>query len=374
MSDEWIGIVHSTRPKFMKGASDLTIRSRYFLAKLKQKGRIEYNNSGDECKWQVEYSQPPVEAYADGGVIDFANHDAFKQLSIDWRGYVATDTLSKKQRGMNAGQEQLINLFQTKSNRLVKAIRDNFCGELIRTDGHATGNESKVHGAETVFGSGTTVVADVLAEPSDTYGLTSMSTAPGTYGGSWSENLTTSPNANLDTDWPNGQGDSEYDFLSPKLINWSSTSWSTSTNTWEANCWRAIGQAITWLTTTGGPDGMPDICLLAPNLFQGYKNHEETIRRITIPHKTASDLGFEGNVLNQDGCAIMSDYDVAANTGYMFNTSTITIRSLFPELFWMEGPDKDPRSAWSWLWGVGFFGNVCWQPKHMAKLYNYADS
>lgn len=371
MSDEWIGVVHSTAPKYMKGASDLTIRSRYILARLKQKGRIEYNQSGDECKWQLEYSQPPVESYADGGVVDFSNHDAFKRVSIDWRGYVATDTLSKKQRGMNSGQQALIDLFQTKSNRLTKSIRDNFCGELFK-DGQATGRENCVHGLETVLGEGTVVTADLVAAPSDTYGLGSLSTVPGTYGGSWTANLSTSPNASLAVDWPNGQGDSEYDFMSPKLVNWSSSSWGTSATTWEANCWRAIGQTITWLTVTGGEDGMPDLCLLSPDLFQGYKNHEETIRRISIPHKAANDLGFAGNVLNQDGCAIMPDFDVPANTGYMLNTSKVTISSLFPELFWMEGPDKDPRTLWSWLWGVGFFGNTKLQPKHLAKLYPYA--
>jgi hypothetical protein len=117
---------------------------------------------------------------------------------------------------------------------------------------------------------------------------------------------------------------------------------------------------------------MPDLCVLAPDLFQGYKNHEETIRRINIPHKGAADLGFEGNVLNQDGCAIMADFDCPVTTGYMVNTSTISIKSLFPELFWMEGPDKDPRSAWSWLWGIGFFGNATFQPKYVAKFDNYA--
>ena len=371
MSDEWVGIANSTRPKYMKGASDLTIRGRYLLARLRQKGRITYNNNGDELKWQVEYSQPAVESYSDGGVLDFANHDAFRQLSVDWRGYVATDTLSKKQNAMNSGDAALINLFQTKSNRLTKSISNNFAGELYK-DGDGTNRENCIHGCETFLGEGTDEAGDIASQPSDTYGLGALSTAVGTYGGSWSDVLSTQPNATIATDWPHGSGSSEYDFLSPKLVNWSSTGWGTGATTWEANCWRAIGQAITWLTTLGGPEGMPDVCVLAPNLFQGYKNHEEAIRRISVPHKAANDLGFEGNVLNQDGCAIMSDFDCPVNTGYMFNTSTISIRSLMPELFWMEGPDKDPRSAWSWLWGVGFFGNVTWEPKSVAKLWAYA--
>lgn len=373
MSDEWVGIAHSTKPKFMKGASDLTIRQRFLLAKLRSKGRITYNNHGDECKWQVEYSQPTVESYSDGGVIDFSNHDAFRQISIDWRGYVATDTLTKKQNAMNAGEEALINLFQTKSNRLAKSIRDTFSAELYK-DGSSTGRENCIHGCETFLGTGTNVVADIAGEPSDTYGLGALSTVLGTYGGTWSDTFTTPPNANTSNDWPYGSGTPEYDFLSPKLCNYTSTSWGTGTNTWEANCWRSISTLITWLTTGGGQEGSPDICVLAPDLFDGYKRHEEAIRRINIPHKGAADLGFDTNVLNQDGVAITSDFDCPANTGYMFKTSTIEIASLMPELFWMEGPDKDPRSAWSWLWGIGFFGNVKWQPKHVGKLYAYAAS
>lgn len=371
MSDEWVGIAHSTKPRYMKGASDLTKRKRLFLAMLNRRGRLSYNNRGEKLFWQVEFSQPPVEAHSDGGVIDFSNHDAFRQLSIDWRGYIATDTLTKKQNAMNSGDEALINLFQTKSNRLTKSIQNNFAGEMYR-DGSSAGRENAIHGCETVLAETTPAATDRLATPNDTYGDGALSTVLGNQGGSWSANLTTFPNATLARDWPDGNGDTEYDFLSPKLVNWSSTNWGTGSALWEDNCWRVISQMITWLTMTGDDDGMPDICVLASNLFQGYKNHEEAIRRISIPHKVSNDLGFAGNVLNQDGCAISADYDCPANTGYMFNTSTIEVKSMFPELFWMEGPDKDPRTGWSWLWGVGFYGNVTWSPKFLGKTKNFA--
>ena len=372
MSEEWIGVIHTTRPRYTKGASDLTLRSRLLLQLMRRKGRIELNVSGDECKWQVEFDQPAVQSYADGGVIDFSNHDAFRQLTIDWRGYVATDTLTKKQNAMNAGPEQLINLFQTKNNRLEKSVRDNFCGELYK-DGEAAGRENNVHGLETFMSSPTAgVAADLVAQNLATYGTGSLSTAQGNQGGSWSTDLTTYPNAGLATDWPNGSGDASYDFLSPKLVNWSSTSWGTGGATdWESNAWRSIGQTITWLTVTGGKDGMPDICVMGADMFQGYKNAHESTRRITVPHKESEDLGFK-NVLNQDGVAIQADFDCPAGVAYMLNLDKITLSSIMPELFWMEGPDKDPRTLWSWLWGVGFFGNAKYEPKHTAKIFAYA--
>lgn len=370
MADEWIGIINSTRHKYMKGASDLTLRKRLLLAMLKRRGRIVYNASGDECRWQVEFSQPGVSAYGDGGVIDFSNHDAYRQLGVDWRGYVATDTMTKKQQRMNSGDEALVKIFQNKQNNLMKAIRNNFAGELYR-DGSAPGRENNIHGLETFMKAGACTSGDKVAAPNAEYGVTRMSTKLGAHGGAWSSNAATAPNASLETDWPDGQGDSEYDFLSPKLVNWSSTAWGTGATTWEANAWRVISQVITWLTLTGGEDGMPTLIPLAGNMFQGYKNAQEVKTRIVVPHKEANDLGF-GDVLNQDGVGLYPDFDCPFDTGYALNLNTITIESLFPELFWMEGPDKDPRTLWSYLWGVGFFGNAKYQPKHTAKIYRYA--
>lgn len=373
-SSEFVGILNSTMPRYMKGASDLTRRSRLLLSLAEQKGRIQYNGSGDECRWQVEFSQPPVEAYGDGGTIDFANHDAFRQLSNDWRGYNATDAISMKQQAMNSGNEALINLFQTKQNRLMKAIRDTFCGELFK-DGEATGRGNAIHGLETFMGTGTVAAGDIIAQPSDTYGLGALSTALGNQGGSWSTTLSgaTYPNATIATDWPYGQGSAEYDFLSPKQANWSSTAWGTGSSTaWEDNCWRVISTLITWLTTTNGQEGQPDLCLLPSNLFQGYKNHNEVIRRIEIPHQAANDLGFKGNVLNQDGVALQPDFDCPANTGYVMNVDKMTLISLMPDLFWMKGPTEDPRTNWSTVWGTGFFGNAQYEPKYFGKLKNYA--
>ena len=372
MADEWIGIAQTTRHEYMKGASDQTLRSRLLLAMLKRRGRVEYNCSGDECRWQVEFSQPAVSSYGDGGVVDFSNHHAYQQLGVDWRGYIATDTMTQKQRQMNSGEEQLVSVYENKQNNLMKSIKDNFCGELYK-DGSAAGRENNVHGVETFLGDdGATVVADRVAAPSDTYGETSLSTVPGALGGSWTA-VGTSPSAQLATDWPDGQGDSEWDYLTPKLINWSSTSWGTGTNTWEANCWRVISQAITWLTLTGDKDGMPTLLPMAGNLFQGYKNAQEVKTRINVPHKESQDLGF-GQTLNQDGVGLYADFDCPINTAYALNLATIKIKSLFPQLFWGEGPDKDPRTAWSYLFGVGFYGNVTYNPKHVAKMYNYAAS
>jgi len=370
MSDEWIGVINTTKPAYMKGASDLTIRRRLFLSMLKKKGRITYNNSGYEFRWQVEFSQPAMSQHGDGSFLDFSNHDAFRQLVLPWSGYVVSDSITMKQKAMNQGEEALINLFKTKQGRLTKKMQTGLASEIYKGGG-TSGRENSIYGLETCLTERTTPgAADRIAEPSVTYA--GLSTALANQGGSWSANLTTSPNATLANDWPDGQGDVEYDYLAPKLINWSSTGWGTGATDWETNCWRVIGQGITWLSLQGGDEGMPEICVMASNLFQGYKNHEEAVRRINVPHKTANDLGFEGNVLNQDGCAISADYDCPANTAYFINTSAVEIASLMPELFWMEGPTVDARSAYSVLWASGFYGQLSMKPKFLGKAKNYA--
>ena len=86
MADEWAGVVNSTAPKYLRGIEDLTARKRLLLAMLKSKGRIQYNCNSYQCTWTVEFSQPAVEPYADGGLLSFQRHDPARQLTESWRG------------------------------------------------------------------------------------------------------------------------------------------------------------------------------------------------------------------------------------------------------------------------------------------------
>jgi len=371
-STEWVGIVHSTMPYYLDGLVDVTTRSRLLLAMLRQKGRIKLNSSGEYLRWPVFFSLPAMETYSDGGVIDFGNHNPNKTLAIDWRGYTVTDSMSIKQRAMNSGSQQIVDLFQQKQNTISQAIMEGFCGELYG-DGSAANRSENIHGLETFFGveGGTTTAADRVAKPSATYGLTNASTALGAEGGWWSAALGTYNNANLATDWPDGSGSSEYDHMTPKCVNWSSNAWGTGSTTWEDNSWRVIDAMIDWLSYTGGPEAKPDMVVLGNDMFRGYKNHQEAKTRINIPHKASQDLGF-GDVLNHDGVGIQKDFDCPPLTGYGINVDKMRIHSLMDKLFYSKGPDQDPHSMWSYVMATGFFGNVEYQPKYFAKTKNYA--
>lgn len=367
MANEWVGVIQANAPLFVKGYEDLTIRNRYILSLLKQRGRLEYSQSGYECNWQVQFDQNNVNQYADGGLLDFNRSDLYRRCTLDWRAYTATDLMTKLEKAKNQGTTQLINRYNEIGKQLMKSIADKFGGELYK-DGNETGRENCIHGIESFMGTGTTVAADRIAKPDDSYA--GRNTDLGDQGGNWSTDLTTSPNANVDTDWPDGNGDVKYDFYSPKILNWSSTNWGTASQTWLDNCHFVISQGQTWLTMTGGKDAQVDVFVCAANLFQGYKNSLESLRRVIVPHKGANDLGF-GNVINQDGMAVMADYDCPVNTGYFFNANKMKLSSLHSELFWTEGPTFDIRTL-SWLWAVGFFGNAKFDVKWFGKTKNIA--
>ncbi len=384
MSDTWVGVVNSVRPKYVRGFADMTIRKRLRLAMLKRRGRMEMNQSGDKCIWRLKYSKPNSQGYADGSSLDFSNHQPYRELSINWRGLINTDSFSLMQHAMNTGNNQMINLFQDKANNVMSGLDEDFHGELFK-DGEAATRLTHPHGNETFLADdGATGAADKVARPSDTYGLGSLSTIPGNDGGSWSSDLATSPNATLATDWPDGKGSREYDYNSPTLLNATSNNWGTGATTWEANCWRVISQGLTWMTVNSGKDGAPDLVSLSKDYFQDYKEHHEAIRRITIPHREAADLGFSKNTLNQDGVAIHCEFDIPAATGYIENLDHVTVSSLFPEMYWLvHGYDKVGGAVDAFLQAMdirtlsmlivgGFFGNVKYKPKYVGKISPYA--
>jgi hypothetical protein len=364
---EWQGIVTATAQKYLQGAADETIRKRLLLSLLKSRGRIKFNEKGTQCAWDVQFSEQPIEAYGDMGQLVFDRHDLLRQLSINWRGYKATDMMSEKERLMNDGDVAIVNRYSQIVPTLMQAMNNKFSAELF-VDGYAAGNGDRLHGLESFTGTGTTVAADRIAKPGDNYG--GLSTAVQDHGGTWSASLATPPNASIASDWPDGNGDPEYDFLSPKLINWSSTNWGTGSTSWEDNCERCIRQAIIWTTTVGGKDGQPTMFLMGRDMYYPYLNKQEAKQRIIVPHREAEDLGFPG-VMNQQGVMLDHDFDVPVNTAYGLNVNQMELASLDSVLFSSRGPEYDIKTD-AYLFMVGFFGNARYRPKHFSKIKNFA--
>lgn len=373
-SDEHLGTVRATAPKFFKGASDLTFRHRLWLAMLQRYGRVDFGvDSSYACVWDVEMSQPTVRQYGDSGDLQFNQHDALQQLTVNVRGYTATDRFSEKQKLMNSGSTQIVNEYKQKSVRLIKRMLQAICAELY-VDGYAANNEQRLIGIESFMGDdGNTTGADKIANPSDTYG--GLSTALGDQGGNWSTDETTSPNATAATDWPFGNGDSEYDYLSPLLLNFGSTNWSSGASGWKNNCESVMRFAKITQTSRGAMNEngqAPFLHMLSPSLFFDTQEYFAAKYRGWIPHQESHDLGFKDTMMFE-GAAVVHEFDCTGGVGYGIVPSMMELFCLTPQLYGWKGPEWAIEKM-AYLYLCYMFGNLRFQPKFFSKYKSYATS
>ena len=360
-------VINSTAKKYFAGAADSTIRKRLLLALLNKHGRISFGATGYDCTWLVEFAQPPVQSHGASSEYEFSEHDVYRSLNIDWRGYVATDKMDEKNRLMNSDPVAMVNRYKRIIPNLRKSLDDHFHGELY-IDGNQTGNENRLHGMLSFAGNTTTISADLVAQPDDTYA--GKVTNLGNQGGSWSSDLSTSPNNGVATDWPDGNGTPEYDYITPVLVNTTSSNWGTGSTDWEVNCGRILRRTTTWLTKNGGTDGRPTVYMMANDLFNSYQDYQESRFRNIIPHTEARELGFP-DALNQDGVMVKYEFDVKASEFWGVNVHQMQLESLDDVLFGVRGPHYDIKSD-ATLFKAGFFGNMRFNPKYFAFGKGYA--
>lgn len=363
MAQDWSAMVNTTISQYMKGAEDLTIRNHVLFAMLQKRGKIFRNQSGLNLVRTVKFALPESMVYT-GGMLTFEPSDKYRQLTLEWIGYKVTDAMTEKETLQNRGTQALVQRYSNIARDMRQSLQDNFSLKLYN---NGTDNPNDLWGFETPCGAGRTIAADKVAEPNGSY--CGRSTVLGNEGGSWTK-LGTPPCDAVGTDWPMGSGDPEYDYLTPKLLNWSSSSWIGSGSTsWVETCERVIRYGVIACTLTGGPTGRPKLCVLAPELYNDYLNKQSAKQQIVIPHKEAQDLGFEG--VQQEGAFITTEFGVPANTGYLLNPDKIELHTMHQDLFAVKGPEYDMHSC-SWLFAAGFWGQMFFEPKYMAKMYNYA--
>jgi hypothetical protein len=319
--------------------------------------------------WAIEAFEAAVSTISDGDSVSYAPLDRYRRPFLDWRGSVVTESISKKRKLMNRSRAQLIDLVADIAPKMKKAMEAKMATELY-VDGNATGNEGRMHGIESFMAVRATPAAgDRIAEPGDSYG--GLNTNLADQGGTWTSDLGSSnyPNATLAKDWPDGQGDTQYDYFAPKLINYKSTGWGTGATTFAENAELALGQAAIWCNTVTG--GSPDIVLITGKMFNDYQAKMRTRMRInTAPAPNGDDMGFT-QVAHQDGMMITYEYGVPADTGYGLNFDEMEFRTLQGQLFEPEPVRVDPHT-FADLYAILWFGNMTFNPRAFFKLKNYA--
>jgi hypothetical protein len=355
----WSRIVNSTIRKYLRQQEVNILRARKLSALLKKRGRITFNNSGTALDWKVKYKRVKMTPYADGDPQDFSRKDRHKTATIGWRGYTATDSMTKGEYLQNRSTEAIVKLYDDRTKSLIEDMEDQF-GEEFYVDGNASGNSKSLHGVESFLSSFTKRAGKIAAQPTNTYA--GLSNNPGDAGGTWSGTGGISTN-----DWPDGRGSANYDFWSPLIVDYTDSA--LGGTTWEANAVEALSFGIVHSQRSKSARGMLDLVLVDSAMWRAYKRIQRTKERIEIDRGSDSDLvklGFK-DVINQDGVDVTTEYGLPTGIGYGFNIDMMELCSQQGQVFVPEGPSEDIATK-SWRYSVDFYGNMRCNPRYFVKF------
>ncbi len=236
---------------------------------------------------------------------------------------------------------------------LLDDIRDQFCEQLVQVDGNAAGSTNRIHGLESLF-SASNNASSLVGTNNDTYA--GISTTRGTYGGSWNGT------------WPDGYGDTQYDFWSPLVVNYNSTfatGWTATDKTWSNTCIEALRFAI--INTQRNSDDL-DMFLLEKNLYRQAldridDNEKLIVNRNQDPGMTK--LGFKG--INVDGVDIYWEVGLGSGVGYGLCLDELELASWQPQLF-VSLSDFNLEKVSDQV-AIDFYGNLrIKSPRSLCKL------
>jgi hypothetical protein len=364
MGAPWSRVVNSTIKKYIREREINILRNRKLTALLKKKNRISFNWSGIAVDWKIKYKRVRLTPYADGDTLEFSRKDRNKTATLDWRGYSATDSMTKGEFLQNRNTEAIVKLYSEISSDLIDDMEDAF-GEEFYINGYAAGNSKRIHGLESFFAA-TQNVGNGAATPTGTYA--GLSCVPGAYGGQWDSGPLPS--------WPNGRGDAQYDFWSPLVVDYGDTLFDSATHTWANNCVEAISFGIIKSKKSKSAKGQLDLILTDDEMYRQYLKVMRAKERILVERSAEKSpliaLGFS-DVINQDGTDVTWEYGIPYGVGYGLNCDMMELRSQQAQVFVPEGPDQDIASK-SWRFSVDFFGNAVFNPKFQIKLVNLTNT
>lgn len=360
-------VLATTIKRFIKGAEDDVMRNQKILAMLKSKSNVNYNMDGNALEWRVKFRRQSMQGMADGDTLTFSQQNKWKVANLDWRGYAATDSETKKQKLMNKGAAAMIDRYSNMTKEMMDDIESNFALEFY-VDGNLAGNEKKIHGIESFMGTtGNAVSGSVAMAPSDTYG--GLNTDLGDSGGVWTGK------------WPLGVGSAEYDFYSPLILDYTSTlatasgGWTSATATWAARAPEVVRYGIIHSGKNTSLKGQMDMILCDRELYRLFLENQTTKERILVSAGAKKgglvSLGF-GDTINYDGVDITQEYGIPANTAYGWNMNQIDMNSLQGTLFDVTGPIID-IAGMSDRFAIDFYGNLRFaSPRYFLKIAAFA--
>lgn len=347
-----------------------SLRKYMVFAAIEQRGNVRMNMSGRGFDWEVSYRLHKPSGNNGETPRSFARQNLWKKAELDYRGYQATDAIFRKELLENRGTSALVNVAGKMSSRLLTSI-EQYLAQEVYIDGNAAGNELRYHGLESFMANNGTIditanavtsraasAADPFAFPQDSYA--GLSTKLGEYGGS-----------QLEGKWPAGRADSEFDFYSPVLVNWSSSWFNTGGTTWEKNAIPALREGLLQAKRNDTKEDAVDLVVMDRRLYAGFLNaYEDKQRFIVSKENGLKSLGF--TTVEFDGVEIGTEYAVPPDTAYGLAIGNCELLNMESQLYNSEGPFFDEISQ-MYRYVVSTLGNLKFKsPRNFIKWKNYA--
>jgi hypothetical protein len=358
---------NSTLVDFITSIEVDVLRAYAFGALLESQGRIVYNCDGRGLAWPIQYKLHDVRGNTGEGTRNFARSSLHKWANLEYRGYEVTDAMTRKELDENSGKSGLIKIWDGFTERMQQSMKQALGPEYF-IDGAAANNETNWHGLETMFGVNGTVnvstgaqqaysAADYVFYPSGTYA--GIATDLGTYGGANETGVI----------WPEGIADPEWDFWTPLIVNYTSTAFSGTADTFAAQGDEAIRWGLLHAQRNSSAAGQVSQVFLNRTLFGQFKTLAAAKEQINV-NRNDSDglvsLGFR-NVINFDGVEITYENAVPAGVGYGVSMAAVELRTMHDKMFQVEGPTWDMRER-SYIAAVSTLSNLRFHsPRNFIK-------
>lgn len=377
---EWARVAATTIEKFNKGFEEAIKRRRILLDRADKMGNVKKNVSGLDYTWQVKMAQAQMQINNGTQIVNFAPFNRYIRATLPYVGYIMADSITKREKLQNRGPQAMIDYLSQILKDLYDDVHDRF-SEVLYVDVNASGNAGNVQGFGTWIGtvsnvlnvsntvditskttttSHAAVAADIVGVPAATYA--GISTAPGAVGGTWNGQ------------WPiYGKGDSLYDFYSPLLVNYTSSSFPGAGVTWSDNCVEASRFGLTFLNRNRASEGTVDLELLTTNMFRLFKSKLDPKERVILsPSDQDREYGISRQSIQFEGAEVTHEAGIPSDVGFFANMEKFELLSMQDKLFAGEGPHENPTDRTD-RFAVDMLGQLKFaSPRFFGALLNIA--
>lgn len=345
----------TTLDNFLRVKVEPIFRESYFMEQMQARGKILFGQGGKTAvNWKPRFRRRKLTAGAANPVnIPFPNVNVRRECELPWRHYYLGESIPMMSILQNQNTKTaLFNIIEDTTTGAAEDFVTDF-KEKLYCDGNA-GTQRDIHGLESIFSVNGCVANSVAGNPNDSFA--GHSTALG-LSGTWT------PNAG--NGWPTGQGDTEYNWWSPLVVDYQNANFTGVIHDWETQWQQAIrfGQIYQGLLQKK----TPDVLLLNAELDRRARDTLEDVQRLVVnePHQQVN-VGPK-KLLFED-INIVTEYACPDAVGYWLNFDHIELRCMTDQLV-KTMQDVDIVSGGTRMFSFQFFGNlVIWAPSFLAKL------